>query len=142
MNNLSEEKCVCGHNKLEHQDDTHIGYYQGCKQCTCRGFRFIKQELEDNQDVNMVNHPPHYTQHPSGIECIEIIQWFSANIAAAVKYLWRAGLKTGNFEKTVIDYNISRKEKHIEDLNKAIQYVAFEIKRLGGEVKCPNCQKR
>lgn len=65
-----------------------------------------------------VKAPSHYRQHPSGVECIEIIQWFPLNIGSAVKYLWRAGLKEGN--------------PTIQDLRKAIQYIEFEIKRLEG----------
>jgi Protein of unknwon function (DUF3310) len=65
--------------------------------------------------VDMVNHPPHYTAHPTGVECIDIIEHFTANIANAVKYLWRAGLK--NPDPT-------------EDLQKAAWYVAREIARV------------
>jgi len=41
----------------------------------------------------LVDHPEHYNQHPSGVECIDIIEHFDYNIGAAIKYLWRAGLK-------------------------------------------------
>ena len=40
-----------------------------------------------------VNHPKHYNSHPSGVECIEITEYFNFNIGNAVKYCWRAGLK-------------------------------------------------
>lgn len=40
-----------------------------------------------------VNHPPHYTQHPSGIECIQVTEHLNFNIGSAFKYLWRCGLK-------------------------------------------------
>ena len=40
-----------------------------------------------------VNHPKHYTNHPSGIECIEITQHHDFCIGNAIKYLWRAGIK-------------------------------------------------
>ena len=33
-----------------------------------------------------VNHPKHYTQHPSGIECIEVTEHFNFNIGNAIKY--------------------------------------------------------
>ena len=64
--------------------------------------------------TDMINHPPHYTSHPAGIECIDVIEWFPANIACAMKYLWRAGLK-GDAS---------------EDLQKAVWYVSREIQRL------------
>lgn len=62
--------------------------------------------------VDMVNHPPHYTAHPSGVECIQITEHMNFNIGNAVKYLWRADLKNG-----------------LEDLEKAAWYVAREIER-------------
>lgn len=62
-----------------------------------------------------VNHPTHYNQHPSGVECITIIEHFSHNVGAAVKYLWRAGLKPGASE--------------IDDLRKAAWYIQREITR-------------
>ncbi len=40
-----------------------------------------------------VNSPSHYTSHPSGVECREITRHYSCMIGAAIKYLWRAGLK-------------------------------------------------
>lgn len=40
-----------------------------------------------------INHPVHYTSHPSGVECIQVVEHFPFNIGAAIKYLWRAGLK-------------------------------------------------
>jgi len=63
-----------------------------------------------------VNHPKHYTQHPSGIECIEITRWMSFNLGNAIKYIWRAGEK-GN---------------KVQDLQKAIWYLEDEIQRLDG----------
>jgi hypothetical protein len=67
-----------------------------------------------------VNHPEHYNTHPSGVECIQIIEHFNFNIGAAVKHLWRAGIKTPD---------------PIEDLRKAIWYVQKEIDRIETENK-------
>lgn len=61
----------------------------------------------------MVNHPPHYGSHPSGVECITITEHMSFNVGNAMKYLWRADHKNG-----------------IEDLKKAEWYVRREIERL------------
>jgi hypothetical protein len=69
-----------------------------------------------------VNHPAHYTAHPSGIECIEVVRHMSFNVGNAIKYLWRAGLKDEEL--------MSRSEKHIEDLKKARFYLDDEIQRL------------
>lgn len=63
--------------------------------------------------MSNVNHPKHYNKHPSGIECIDVVEHMSFNVGNAVKYLWRA------------DY----KNAPIEDLEKASWYVQREIER-------------
>jgi hypothetical protein len=73
-----------------------------------------------------VNHPEHYTSHPSGIECIEIARCYPFSIGNAIKYLWRAGLKK--------DASLTDNQKEIEDLKKAIWYISDRIKQLGGEI--------
>lgn len=65
--------------------------------------------------MDPVNHPRHYTSHPSGIEAIEVTRHMTFNLGNAVKYIWRAGLK----------------ENEVEDLQKAMFYLADEIRRLG-----------
>lgn len=69
-----------------------------------------------------VNHPKHYNSHPSGVECIDIVRHHDFSIGNAIKYLWRAGLKN--------DTSLTKKEKEIEDLNKAIFYINDKIKQL------------
>ena len=66
-----------------------------------------------------VNHPSHYTGHPSGVECIQVTEHLNFCIGNAIKYLWRAGLKDGNSD--------------IQDLKKAAWYIEREIARLGGD---------
>jgi len=61
-----------------------------------------------------VNHPKHYTQHPSNVECIEITEHFNFCVGNAIKYLWRAGLK----------------DDAVEDLRKAAWYINREIERI------------
>lgn len=60
-----------------------------------------------------VNHPKHYTSHPSGIECIQVTRHMNFCLGNAIKYIWRA----------------DEKGKAIEDLDKAIFYLQEE-KRL------------
>ena len=60
-----------------------------------------------------VNHPAHYNAHPSGVECITVVEHMGVNIGNAMKYLWRADEK-GNA---------------LEDLQKAQWYVLREIER-------------
>lgn len=57
-----------------------------------------------------VNHPSHYTSHPSGVECIQITEHMNFCLGNAIKYLWRADSKGG-----------------IEDLQKAKWYIEREI---------------
>lgn len=65
-----------------------------------------------------VNHPMHYTSHPSGVECIDITEHMSFNLGNAVKYVWRAGLKSDDADV---------------DLAKAIWYLERERKRIAKE---------
>ena len=59
--------------------------------------------------------PKHYTQIKI-IECIEITEQFNFCRGNAIKYIWRAGLKS--------------KDTEIQDLRKAAWYIDREIKRL------------
>ncbi len=65
-----------------------------------------------------VNHPKHYTSHPSGVECITITRHMSFNLGNAIKYIWRA----------------DEKGSSIEDLKKAQWYIADEIKKRSADV--------
>lgn len=75
------------------------------KRCTYCGHR---------QDL--VNSPPHYTSHASGVECIEVTEAMDFNPGNAFKYVWRFREKGGS-----------------EDLAKALWYVRREIARQEGE---------
>ena len=77
---------------------------------------------EDDKEHDAVNHPKHYTSHPSGVECIEITRHYTFDIGNAIKYLWRAGLKK--------EQGLSDVEKEIEDCKKAIWYINDHIKHL------------
>lgn len=77
-----------------------------------------------------VSHPPHYTGHPSGVECITVTEHMNFCLGNAVKYIWRA----------------DRKGNAVEDLRKARWYLDREIAlrlrasaspRLRGEKKGP-----
>lgn len=68
-----------------------------------------------NEPYEEVNSPRHYTAHPAGIECIDVIEHWPHNIGAAVKYLWRAGLKPG--------------ADAVTDLRKSLWYIQREIAR-------------
>lgn len=66
---------------------------------------------------DVVNHPKHYTSHPSGVECIQITEHMGFNLGNALKYIWRADLKNDA----------------IEDLRKARWYIDRELKKRGAE---------
>jgi hypothetical protein len=60
-----------------------------------------------------VNHPSHYNAHPSGVECITVVEHMGFCLGNAIKYLWRA----------------DEKGAPIEDLEKAKWYIQREIDR-------------
>ena len=72
-----------------------------------------------------VNHPKHYTEHPSGVECIEITEHMNFCVGNAIKYLWRAGLKG----------------EQVEDLRKARWYIDRELSKRIKVNADPECGK-
>lgn len=89
----------------EHQ----IAHYEDqCPFCFRGVGKFVAEE-------DPVNHPKHYTSHPSGVECIQITEHLNFCLGNAVKYIWRAGEKD--------------QEKEIEDLEKGAWYLSREIDR-------------
>jgi hypothetical protein len=64
---------------------------------------------------DIVQRPKHYNDHPSGVECIEIIEHMTLNLGNAVKYLWRGGLKVSD---------------PTQDFEKALWYVRREAARM------------
>ena len=65
-------------------------------------------------DFDPVKKPEHYNSHPSGVECRDIARHEPYNIGCAIKYLWRRG----------------KKGDAVQDLEKAIECIRDEIKRL------------
>ena len=70
-----------------------------------------------------VNHPSHYTSSEAKcrvcdepIECIDVTQHMGFCLGNAVKYIWRAGLKS--------------EDKTIQDLEKAMWYIRKHIEKL------------
>jgi hypothetical protein len=83
----------------------------------------INEEVSTTKDsgIDPVNHPPHYGTHPSGIECIDVVEHLNFCLGNAIKYIWRCEDK-GN---------------PVEDLKKARWYLDREIERrsLDGDAK-------
>lgn len=97
---LNEIKALLGG---EFSEDQKENYYKLFDEALNRG---VGQQIFD-----MVNKPPHYNNHPSGVECIQITRHMEFNVGNAIKYLWRYKDKNG-----------------IEDLEKAIFYIKDQIK--------------
>ena len=74
--------------------------------------------IEHTKNDN-IEHPKHYTSHPSGIECIQITRHMGFNLGNAIKYIWRADLKNDA----------------LEDLEKAVWYLRDEIKKRKSEAQ-------
>lgn len=68
-----------------------------------------------------INTPNYYTWHPK-VSCKEVSQEFMSNLGQAIQYIWRSNtLKTTKGQT---------KAEVIADLNKAIDFIKFEIERL------------
>jgi hypothetical protein len=74
-------------------------------------FAPVRTERFQMSKPDVVNKPPHYTEHPSGIECIQVTEHMGFNLGNAIKYIWRCDLK----------------KDAIEDLKKAKWYIEREI---------------
>ena len=75
--------------------------------------------------MNNVNHPRHYNEHPSGVECIDIVEHMGFCLGCVIKYVWRADLKGG-----------------IEDLEKAKWYIEREIAKRKKETSNAQFQSK
>lgn len=76
---------------------------------------FKKSTYYNDGGVDLINVPPHYRNHPSGVECIQITEHMNFNLGNTVKYIWRADEKH---------------EDPMEDLLKAQFYINREIERI------------
>jgi len=72
-----------------------------------------------------VNHPKHYNNHPSEVECIDIVRYMDFNTGNVIKYLWRAGLKCNNEDSSTAK---------LRDMKKALFYLQDEIKLIEEEI--------
>lgn len=68
--------------------------------------------------ADAVDHPKHYNAHPSGIECIDVVEHMGFNLGNAMKYIWRC----------------DEKRDAIEDLKKARWYIDREIQKRENSV--------
>lgn len=82
-----------------------------CKEDDNKEVKEVGKFFKQMRDI--VNKPPHYTAHPSGIECIQVTEHMGFNLGNAIKYIWRCDLK----------------QDAIEDLKKAKWYIEREIEK-------------
>lgn len=90
-----------------------------CEDLSGKVQEYIERVRATRANADMVNHPPHYTSHPSGVECIQITEHMNFCLGNAVKYIWRADLKGSG----------------VEDLRKAAWYIEREIARRNNAVE-------
>jgi len=115
---MSEYTCVeC--NKRKYLSEFDKGFI-ACRDCVGeieKGSKKVKTKLSKEEKHDPVNHPRHYTEHPSGLEAIEVTSFFGFCLGNTIKYIWRAELK----------------DDALEDLKKARWYLDYEIKRRESE---------
>ena len=80
----------------------------------------------DNETAESVGIPSYYIGN-NGYEARKVIAGFdlSYNVGTATTYLLRCGKKK--------EQGMSDKDKHIDDINKAINHLKFELERLNNE---------
>jgi len=81
-------------------------------------FGHCSQQSPSNSEESDVNHPLHYTSHPSGVEAITLSRHESFLIGNVFKYLIRRKFKG----------------QELRDLKKAEFYLREEIKRVESEL--------
>lgn len=92
-----------------------------CRNKVPTGVKFCNDcdECEDDESLstNPAVNPNHYKDYPTGQECIDIIEHLKANPSAACKYIFRCG----------------QKGTPVQDYEKAIRYLEFEIRKIKRE---------
>ena len=83
------------------------------KHAAVPGTDLEKGPSQHDSDEEAVNHPKHYTSHPSGVECIQITEHYCNNLGNVIKYVWRA----------------EEKGAPLQDLKKALWYLNREIEK-------------
>ncbi len=117
-------KMVCLGNKCEHYSDgfCSISDVRVGPEYVCPYSLDIRNKVsETNNEPDMVNHPPHYTQ--GGIECIDAIKamvvgkppyeaWLVGQVG---KYLWRYPDKNGLEDLKKAQFYLDRLIKEVEN---------------------------
>ena len=98
----------------------------GCETCDCRRKKIVETASETAETAEGVGIPNYYIGN-NGYEARKVISGFdlSYNVGTATTYLLRCGKKK--------EQGMSDKDKHIDDINKAINHLKFELERLNNE---------
>lgn len=108
--------------KTNRWGDTVMGAYAGLQRIPLQLRAPLSQERVHHMNTlkahtpDPINHPVHYSKEASGmpVECIDIAENLPFCLGNAIKYIWRAGIKTDDAS---------------DDLAKAIWYLKREIAR-------------
>ena len=80
----------------------------------------LRCEVPSNDDVkytthgvvnDVVHHPKHYTEDPSGVECIQLTSLLPCCLSNSLKYVFRCG----------------KKDEDLQELKKALFYINYSI---------------
>ena len=93
-----------------------------------------------------VHHPAHYTNHPSGVECIQVAEHLNFCLGNAMKYIWRCDAKgdaVENLRKACwyIEREIARRQHYHEQQDKELYCGLcgkWDSKTVQGV--CPSCE--
>ena len=86
-----------------------------------------KETLRKKGESPTTNKPNYYTWHPA-IECLKVSQQFSSNLGQSIQYIWRSEtLNTKAITKGKTTAEI------IDDLEKARNFIGYEIERIKNE---------
>jgi len=101
-------------------------YYDYARNCSCGGACLCRMTEEANEEVKDISIPSYYIGN-NGYEAREVISGFdlSYNVGTATTYLLRCGKKK--------EQGMTDKDKHIEDIEKAMNHLRFELERLRDE---------
>ena len=123
-----EKNCFCEKNKNEipmckKLDETAETAAETAETAETADLVGFKDSMPSAQDMGI----PSYYIGRNGYEARKVVANFdlSYNIGTATTYLLRCGKKKEN--------GMSDKDKHIEDINKAINHLKFEISKLQDE---------
>lgn len=85
----------------------------------------MPDHVEEPRD--MVNHPPHYTGHPSGVECIDVAEELPFNLGNAFKYVFRYRAKNGRQDLEKARWYVLRQMASDPDTPDELGFCAGEL---------------